>query len=169
MYRQTSIGSPWWIKSTKVLWLCSSAALFTCQIRNMKANYSSKDKFTLWLRLDPELHFKIPLFFFFFLFLPAFFTSSECRFWRLLKILLDLTKRSFGSVYKGNAHTHGRERNIYRLIATDIWNAMKTNMTVCECFVVDVIICCRHTACGMPVFGFCTLCVSRYLCQEKFS
>lgn len=62
-----------------------------------------------------------------------------------------------------------RKRNVYRVIATDIWNAMKTNMTVCGCFRVDVIICCRRTACGMRVFRFCTLCVSCYLFQEDLS
>lgn len=66
-------------------------------------------------------------------------------------------------------HRQDRERNIYRLIATDIWNATKTNMTVCGCFRVDVIICCRRTVRGMPVFRFCTLCVAHYLLQEELS
>lgn len=46
---------------------------------------------------------------------------------------------------------------------------MKTNMTLCGCFGVDVIICCHRTVCGMHVFRFCTLCVSRYLFQEDLS
>lgn len=41
------------------------------------------------------------------------------------------------------------------LITVDIWNAVKTNMTVCRYFSVDVIVCCYCTIHGMCVFRFC--------------